>query len=150
MAIIGHLFHGSRAVVQQSRTVIAVFVGLLLSLLTSVGVAAPAPAMHWSLLEDPSGQLTLEEMRGAAFRPLPTAQFAHPATAGALWLHGTLPPLDESRWLWLFIPKAQEVDYHLLKDRKSTRLNSSHVKISYAVFCLKKKNKTEPALHPRM
>src|SRR5436309_6925136 len=27
-------------------------------------------------------------------------------------------------------------------DRKSTRLNSSHVKISYAVFCLKKKKKT--------
>src|SRR5436309_9496356 len=26
-------------------------------------------------------------------------------------------------------------------DRKSTRLNSSHVKISYAVFCLKKKHK---------
>src|SRR5690606_41478927 len=29
---------------------------------------------------------------------------------------------------------------HGLLDRKSTRLNSSHVKISYAVFCLKKKN----------
>src|SRR5690606_41671692 len=29
------------------------------------------------------------------------------------------------------------------KDRKSTRLNSSHVKISYAVFCLKKKKKQE-------
>src|SRR5438067_4502617 len=28
-------------------------------------------------------------------------------------------------------------------DRKSTRLNSSHVSISYAVFCLKKKNKTK-------
>src|SRR5690606_39619212 len=28
-------------------------------------------------------------------------------------------------------------------DRKSTRLNSSHVKISYAVFCLKKKNATQ-------
>src|SRR5436309_4664532 len=27
------------------------------------------------------------------------------------------------------------------EDRKSTRLNSSHVKISYAVFCLKKKNR---------
>src|SRR5690625_5884837 len=27
-----------------------------------------------------------------------------------------------------------------IKDRKSTRLNSSHVAISYAVFCLKKKN----------
>src|SRR5207253_9861762 len=28
---------------------------------------------------------------------------------------------------------------HALQDRKSTRLNSSHVAISYAVFCLKKK-----------
>src|SRR6266853_4803355 len=30
---------------------------------------------------------------------------------------------------------------HLLGDRKSTRLNSSHSQISYAVFCLKKKKK---------
>src|SRR5699024_11898101 len=30
------------------------------------------------------------------------------------------------------------------EDRKSTRLNSSHVSISYAVFCLKKKNKEKP------
>src|SRR5207302_9103956 len=29
------------------------------------------------------------------------------------------------------------------EDRKSTRLNSSHVKISYAVFCLKKKKKNK-------
>src|SRR3712207_7111621 len=29
-------------------------------------------------------------------------------------------------------------------DRKSTRLNSSHANISYAVFCLKKKNPTRP------
>src|SRR5690349_23388119 len=29
------------------------------------------------------------------------------------------------------------------QDRKSTRLNSSHVEISYAVFCLKKKKKRE-------
>src|SRR5690554_6965963 len=29
----------------------------------------------------------------------------------------------------------------ILQDRKSTRLNSSHVRISYAVFCLKKKKK---------
>src|SRR5207253_9522756 len=35
-------------------------------------------------------------------------------------------------------------------DRKSTRLNSSHVAISYAVFCLKKKKKQQPphAMHP--
>src|SRR5690606_40498922 len=31
-------------------------------------------------------------------------------------------------------------------DRKSTRLNSSHVKISYAVFCLKKKKTTDAAV----
>src|SRR5438445_4107662 len=30
---------------------------------------------------------------------------------------------------------------HVLRDRKSTRLNSSHANISYAVFCLKKKPK---------
>src|SRR5215475_14834953 len=35
--------------------------------------------------------------------------------------------------LWRHHPAA--------RDRKSTRLNSSHVKISYAVFCLKKKKK---------
>src|SRR5690625_1979499 len=32
-------------------------------------------------------------------------------------------------------------EIHRLQDRKSTRLNSSHVAISYAVFCLKKKSK---------
>src|SRR5258705_6059357 len=38
--------------------------------------------------------------------------------------------------------KFPERDPHqpLTKDRKSTRLNSSHLGISYAVFCLKKKN----------
>src|SRR5690606_40632383 len=34
-------------------------------------------------------------------------------------------------------------------DRKSTRLNSSHVKISYAVFCLKKKKRRETGLRER-
>src|SRR5699024_1307486 len=39
---------------------------------------------------------------------------------------------------------------HLQPDRKSTRLNSSHVSISYAVFCLnnKKKQMSPPALPP--
>src|SRR5690606_40463114 len=43
------------------------------------------------------------------------------------------------------VARAKTVDRHhvalLDEDRKSTRLNSSHVKISYAVFCLKKKKK---------
>src|SRR2546430_3157780 len=34
----------------------------------------------------------------------------------------------------------------LWRDRKSTRLNSSHSQISYAVFCLKKKKQTTPSL----
>src|SRR5438067_8831286 len=41
---------------------------------------------------------------------------------------------------------AQGVEGHLRRrdrDRKSTRLNSSHVSISYAVFCLKKKKTTQ-------
>src|SRR5437868_15238040 len=37
---------------------------------------------------------------------------------------------------------ASEFDWGTGRDRKSTRLNSSHVSISYAVFCLKKKKKT--------
>src|SRR5699024_11943803 len=36
------------------------------------------------------------------------------------------------------------------RDRKSTRLNSSHVSISYAVFCLKKKNTTRCCLTRRL
>src|SRR5260221_7263963 len=40
--------------------------------------------------------------------------------------------------------RPQTFGSHLLRlrDRKSTRLNSSHTVISYAVFCLKKKKKT--------
>src|SRR5438034_8120452 len=37
--------------------------------------------------------------------------------------------------------KRSDVDYYLKQDRKSTRLNSSHTVISYAVFCLKKKRR---------
>src|SRR5438874_5704863 len=38
----------------------------------------------------------------------------------------------------------------LTGDRKSTRLNSSHVEISYAVFCLKKKKNTKNATSTRI
>src|SRR3712207_9190081 len=36
------------------------------------------------------------------------------------------------------------VEQYATLDRKSTRLNSSHANISYAVFCLKKKTKYKP------
>src|SRR3712207_7352505 len=39
------------------------------------------------------------------------------------------------------VPETPEVPFACPPDRKSTRLNSSHANISYAVFCLKKKKK---------
>src|SRR2546430_11158791 len=40
------------------------------------------------------------------------------------------------------VPRKVEMGDRYLVDRKSTRLNSSHSQISYAVFCLKKKQQT--------
>src|SRR5436305_5052223 len=48
---------------------------------------------------------------------------------------GDLPPDDR---------REGQIRRALRPDRKSTRLNSSHVRISYAVFCLKKKKKGLP------
>src|SRR5699024_11560605 len=48
--------------------------------------------------------------------------------------HG--PARPESPWVTKSASKSPVSE---LRDRKSTRLNSSHVSISYAVFCLKKK-----------
>src|SRR3712207_7256319 len=44
-----------------------------------------------------------------------------------------------AEWARLTVDRT---DFAPALDRKSTRLNSSHANISYAVFCLKKKNKT--------
>src|SRR2546430_13437719 len=48
--------------------------------------------------------------------------------------------------LMLTKPNVLVLDEPTNQDRKSTRLNSSHSQISYAVFCLKKKKKA-PFLH---
>src|SRR5690554_7247603 len=40
---------------------------------------------------------------------------------------------DSTKWSFFL----DEIEYTFQQDRKSTRLNSSHVRISYAVFCLK-------------
>src|SRR3712207_8139621 len=72
--------------------------------------------------------------RGRARRnPLGDEARAHPARGFAAVLVG------------------REVRVVHVEDRKSTRLNSSHANISYAVFCLKKKNISyfHPATPPR-
>src|SRR2546430_4003476 len=63
------------------------------------------------------------------------------------------PVLEQHRRT--FVGREHPMDVHLdetlrrrsFQDRKSTRLNSSHSQISYAVFCLKKKN-NEPSYNP--
>src|SRR5947209_12951620 len=52
--------------------------------------------------------------------------------------HRLLPPLCSTVARFFNAAGAKEV-----RDRKSTRLNSSHANISYAVFCLKKKKYTK-------
>src|SRR5437773_8181172 len=62
-----------------------------------------------------------------------------------LSLHDALPISRHARQCLLEArPRAGRVPGRLAgPDRKSTRLNSSHITISYAVFCLKKKKKNK-------
>src|SRR5258707_4382147 len=65
-----------------------------------------------------------------------------------LSLHDALPicrkpkvmPMSEEQATASTMEAAENDSWKLEPDRKSTRLNSSHANISYAVFCLKKKN----------
>src|SRR5690606_41725131 len=69
----------------------------------------------------------------AGFRPVPAGPYRTAATALKARTGTFAPRITLSATL----PRiARE-----MPDRKSTRLNSSHVKISYAVFCLKKKKR---------
>src|SRR5437667_4275699 len=58
------------------------------------------------------------------------------------------PQLDDRRHV-LRLVGEQLLEFGEKADRKSTRLNSSHITISYAVFCLKKKKKTKTRTHPK-
>src|SRR5690606_40548251 len=71
----------------------------------------------------------LKTARGGAERSEPQPVLITPALADMLEWEAVA---DAQRQLLESLPAAER------EDRKSTRLNSSHVKISYAVFCLKK------------
>src|SRR5258705_9956137 len=57
---------------------------------------------------------------------------------------GAPPRCARARWDALKDARVYSIEYTRasFRDRKSTRLNSSHLGISYAVFCLKKKKNT--------
>src|SRR5690606_39876339 len=73
------------------------------------------------------------------FAGLPVVEFLSPAIEqqkllDAQWRARRAEQPVPDRW------EPGDIYAEALANRKSTRLNSSHVKISYAVFCLKKKN----------
>src|SRR2546430_3776495 len=73
-----------------------------------------------------------------------------------LSLHDALPisrngaalPGDRARRCCVRLPQRPPESRGRRRDRKSTRLNSSHSQISYAVFCLKKKKKNINTRYP--
>src|SRR4051812_35809988 len=113
----------------------------------SVGLLPP---VAWSLCCDALRNLSLDGGRCEQGLPLPLRYFFFNDTATTeiytLSLHDALPiwmrtsttPLAEAK-----LPKLTEPSICSRADRKSTRLNSSHMSISYAVFCLKKKKKSK-------
>src|SRR2546426_2180469 len=79
------------------------------------------------------------------FRSLPSVHWTRvssgPST-NAGWSAAPRPKYCD-RWPW----SVPDTNQARCGDRKSTRLNSSHLVISYAVFCLKKKKAREETLH---
>src|SRR3712207_7322080 len=83
---------------------------------------------------------------------LPIWVISTEARAQVLERYGRLPDAvaacvgGGSNALGIFADFIPDTDV-ALQDRKSTRLNSSHANISYAVFCLKKKKKQNTVVH---
>src|SRR5256885_7364045 len=83
--------------------------------------------------------------------PYTTLFRSHPEQRTSVRTPASLPPLvaetspmlnPDRVWATILSDRVPDVD------RKSTRLNSSHLVISYAVFCLKKKKKTRCTHQP--
>src|SRR5438270_6117579 len=78
------------------------------------------------------------------FRSLPVLQFASLKSDEA---RAAMKKLNADIGIMAFVLQMSAFNFFIAaRDRKSTRLNSSHSQISYAVFCLKKK-KTKKSQH---
>src|SRR5690606_39717346 len=100
------------------------------SMKPATGILAPATAWNMGGPDTSLGQ-----------PPPLSANSSQVARDGAKVLVSCWNPPIPMR-IGVILPRAvRSLEETRIGDRKSTRLNSSHVKISYAVFCLKKKNK---------
>src|SRR3712207_8097801 len=89
------------------------------------------------------GLYSNEAGMGSAPNAAATSKVSHPVKQGLLQAFGvfidTIIICSATGFIVLLLPDYANVGETGIKDRKSTRLNSSHANISYAVFCLKKK-----------
>src|SRR4249919_3801709 len=130
--------------------VICASLGLALVVLTSKWFELPAGAAGGIL----AGSQTMSAAIGTAEMAVEQGAYKIPAgqTAeqisgmialgyGVTYIWGTVGIILICKYLprWWGVDAKKAARQYEQEDRKSTRLNSSHVKISYAVFCLKKK-----------
>src|SRR5205814_3302816 len=109
----------------------------------------PDPSRFWQVVD---------KHKVSVFYTAPTAiralmregeDYVRKTSRKSLRLLGTVgEPINPEAWLWYYDHVGDRrcpiVDTWWQTDRKSTRLNSSHLGISYAVFCLKKTRSRPP------
>src|SRR5207248_8527048 len=95
----------------------------------------PPPFPYTTLFRSPDGQLVPLALGGRA-RDYTGARAVVPLGVGLI---GTAAQEGRALWTADFRSDERFTTSPKIRDRKSTRLNSSHRTISYAVFCLKKK-----------
>src|SRR5690625_1952385 len=105
----------------------------------TVCIIGPQRWINWETLQSRRRSLTTALSARAGALVGGVATYKYSSRAGAEWTRRFLAGQPE-------IPRAMinRIEHEMVEeDRKSTRLNSSHVAISYAVFCLKKKKKKQ-------
>src|SRR5205814_4054360 len=95
----------------------------------------PAPTDIYTLSLHDALPISIRKVRTSPRLPASTGSWAH---ASALRSSNASPTGSPTRCWARYSSRIAT-----FTDRKSTRLNSSHLGISYAVFCLKKKKKTK-------